>query len=100
MINNENIERFRNVVHADRKLRVEKIASEIDMSVGICNSIIHIELHMHRYCQHMVAKMLSSGKKETRLTLAGGLITIVDQEINTGDETFFFVQSSDKTSDL
>jgi ribosomal protein S25 len=96
-INNENIERVRNIVRADRRLSVKKIASEVGISVGSCHSILLNELHMHRVCQHMVPKMLSPEQKETRMTLAGDLLTMADQDSNflnniiTGDETWCFL---------
>ncbi|BFY99223.1 hypothetical protein BsWGS_02263 [Bradybaena similaris] len=47
-INNENIERVRNVARADKRLSVAKIASEVGISVGSCHTILHNELHMHQ----------------------------------------------------
>jgi hypothetical protein len=51
------------------------------MSVGGCHSIFHKNLKRHCLCERLVPKMLTPENKETRMTPAGDLISIVDQDV-------------------
>ncbi|GBO15495.1 Putative uncharacterized protein FLJ37770 [Araneus ventricosus] len=54
----ENVERVREIVRADRRI------SELGISHGSGHSILHDDLNMRRICLHMVPKMLSPEQKE------------------------------------
>jgi hypothetical protein len=47
---------------------------------------------MHYFCQNLVPEILTHGNKDSRITLAGGLITMAEQDTDfsnnmiTGDE--------------
>lgn len=91
--NDKNIDRVRNVVRSDRRKSIQQISAEVGISVGSVHGILHEDLNMHYVCQHLVPKMPTPEHKETRMTLAGDLITMADQDVDffnniiTGDET-------------
>ncbi|XP_054709237.1 protein GVQW3-like [Uloborus diversus] len=96
----DNIERVRKLVRADRRTNIDTIASELGISLGSVHSILHNDLNMHRVCLHMVPKMLSPEQKEMRVTMSRDLIGMADaddsflRKIITGDETWCFLYDS------
>lgn len=95
--NDEKIEQVRQVVRANRRISIDDIASEVDLSHGSVHTILHDHLEMHRICLRVVPKMLTPDHKEQRMTAAGELINAADadtdflKKIVTGDETWCFL---------
>lgn len=96
-VTDENIERVRQVVRANRRITIDEIASEVNLSHGSVHTILHDHLDMHRISLRMVPKMLNPDHKEHRMTTAGELIDAADADPNflkkivTGDETWCFL---------
>ncbi|GBN03965.1 hypothetical protein AVEN_20933-1 [Araneus ventricosus] len=61
---NENAERVREIVRANRRITIDAIASELGISHMSVHSILHDGFNMYRICLHMVPKMLSPEQKE------------------------------------
>jgi histone-lysine N-methyltransferase SETMAR len=93
----EKIEQVRQVVHANRRISIDEIASKVNLSHGSVHSILHDRLGMHRICSRIVPKMLTPDHKEHRMITAGELIDAADadsdflKKIVTGDETWCFL---------
>jgi hypothetical protein len=70
------MERVRIVVRSDRGDigRGRKIRS--------VRNILHKDLNIHYFCQHLVPKMPFPEHKETRMSLAGDLITAADKDVD------------------
>ncbi|KAJ4430931.1 hypothetical protein ANN_19524 [Periplaneta americana] len=87
-------QRVRNVVTDDRRKTIKEIAAEVGISVGSVHNVLHKHLNMHYVSQKLVPKMLSAEQKETRMTLAGDMISMADEDgdflnkIIAGDETW------------
>ncbi|KAJ4431960.1 hypothetical protein ANN_20569 [Periplaneta americana] len=87
----------RNVVRDDRRKTIKEIAAEVGISVGSVHNVLHKHLNMHYVSQKLVPKMLSAEQKETRMTLAGDMISMADEDgdflnkIIAGDETWCYL---------
>ncbi|KAJ4432284.1 hypothetical protein ANN_20902 [Periplaneta americana] len=87
-------QRVRNVVTDDRRKTIKEIAAEVGISIGSVHNVLHKHLNMHYVSQKLVPKMLSAEQKETRMTLAGDMISMADEDgdflnkIIAGDETW------------
>ncbi|KAJ4428902.1 hypothetical protein ANN_25896 [Periplaneta americana] len=90
-------QRVGNVVRDDRCKTIKEIAAEVGISVGSVHNILHKHLNMHYVSQKLVPKMLSAEQKETRMTLAGDMISMADEDgdflnkIIAGDETWCYL---------
>ncbi|KAJ4438653.1 hypothetical protein ANN_14600 [Periplaneta americana] len=90
-------QRVRNVVRDDRRKTIKEIAAEVGISVGSAHNVLHKHLNMHYVSQKLVPKMLSAEQKETRMTLAGDMISMADEggdflnKIIAGDETWCYL---------
>ncbi|KAJ4426510.1 hypothetical protein ANN_27324 [Periplaneta americana] len=90
-------QRVRNVVRDDRRKTIKEIAAEVGISVGSVHNVLHKHLNMHYVYQKLVPKMLSAEQKETRMTLAGDMISMADEDgdflnkIIAGDETWCYL---------
>ncbi|KAJ4451482.1 hypothetical protein ANN_02945 [Periplaneta americana] len=90
-------QRVHNVVRDDRRKTIKEIAAEVGISVGSVHDVLHKHLNMHYVSQKLVPKMLSAEQKETRMTLAGDMISIADEDgdflnkIIAGDETWCYL---------
>lgn len=90
-------QRVRNVVRDDRRKTIKEIAAEVGISVGSVHNVLHKHLNMHYVSQKLVPKMLSAEQKETRMTLAGDMISMADEDgdflnkIIAGDETWCYL---------
>ncbi|KAJ4436574.1 hypothetical protein ANN_16607, partial [Periplaneta americana] len=86
-------QRVRNVVRDDRRKIIKEIAAEVGISVGSVHNVLHKHLNVHYVSQKLVPEMLSAEQKETRMTLAGDMISMADEDgdflnkIIAGDET-------------
>jgi hypothetical protein len=67
---------------SDQQKTIQEISEDAGISAGRVHNIPHINLNMHYICQHFVPKMLTPGNKETRMTLAGDLITMGEQAVD------------------
>ncbi|KAJ4443895.1 hypothetical protein ANN_05682 [Periplaneta americana] len=90
-------QRVRNVVRDDRRKTIKEIAAEVGISVESVHNVLHKHLNMHYVSQKLVPKMLSAEQKETRMTLAGDMISMADEDsdflnkIIAGDETWSYL---------
>jgi hypothetical protein len=74
--NDEEIERMRNAVRSDRGKSIQEISAEIGISVGSVRSILHKDF------KSRFQKMPAHEHEETRVTLAGDLITMADRDVD------------------
>ncbi|KAJ4448728.1 hypothetical protein ANN_00119 [Periplaneta americana] len=94
-------QRVRNVVRDDRRKTIKEIAAKVGISVGSVHNVLHKLLNMHYVSQKLVPKMLSAEQKETRMTLAGDMISMADEDgdflnkIIAGDETWYYLYDPD-----
>jgi len=94
-INDKNIDAVHDLIMADRRITIDKIADILVISHGSVVSIIHDELDMRKVCAQWVPKLLRRGQMNTRVALAKLFLerfnTIWDQvrpRLVTGDETW------------
>ncbi|GFW85679.1 uncharacterized protein TNCV_853291 [Trichonephila clavipes] len=64
----ENVERFPEIVCADRPITIDAIASELGISHGSIHRILHNE--KHSVCLHLIPKMLTPEQKEMRVNMS------------------------------
>ncbi|GFT69979.1 HTH_48 domain-containing protein [Nephila pilipes] len=94
-----NVERVQNLVMADRRLTVQKIAEEVGVSKYSAHAILREDLNMNRVPAKFVPKLLSPEQKDLRFDVAqqdlldtantdpGFLNTVI-----TGDESWVYGQ--------
>ena len=62
----ELIGQIKNFMDKDRRVSIETISAQFDVSVGTVHSIIHEELKMRKICAKFVPRVLREDKKERR----------------------------------
>ena len=94
-INEENIERSREIILSDRRITVDDVANRLQISHGSAYEIIYSRLGFHKVCARWVPKQLTQLHKQTRLDMCKKhLDRYVNERDNfldrivTGDETW------------
>ena len=62
----ELIDQIKNFMDKDRRVSIETISAQFDISVGAVHTIIHAELKMRKICTKFVPRVLREDKKESR----------------------------------
>jgi len=70
----------RETVRSDRRKYVDQTASEVGISVGSFQRILHNVLNMRRVCQNLVSRLLTLERKETQTSISGDLIDMTDRQ--------------------
>ena len=60
----ELISKLKNFMDKDRRMSIETISAQFDVSVGIVHTIIREELKMRKICTKFVPRVLKEGQKE------------------------------------
>ena len=71
--NEKKIAQVKAVVLSDRRLTVQKIAQECDISVGSCDEILRKNLNMRRVSTKLVPCLLTEDQQFQRLAIASDL---------------------------
>ena len=65
----ELIGQIKNFMGKDRRVSIETISAQFDVSVGTVYTIIHEELKMRKYCAKFVPRVLKEDQKEVVMTV-------------------------------
>jgi hypothetical protein len=65
----QNEERARELILQNRRVTVNKIAKQLNMSIGSAYSVVHDNLQFHKVCARWVPKELTDGHKHMRLEI-------------------------------
>ena len=74
-----NMEHVKQMVHADRRLAVRKIAEELFINKDTVWSIITENLKMCKVCAKMVPELLSEDQKQQRVTVCQDIIERLEE---------------------
>lgn len=91
-----NVERVKKLIHADSRLTVRMVASQLDMKKDSVWKIITENLGMRKVCAKMVPRQLSEDQKDRRLQVCQDLMKCLQTEpgllrkVITGGETWIF----------
>uniref|UniRef100_A0A8C4Q8U9 Transposase n=1 Tax=Eptatretus burgeri TaxID=7764 RepID=A0A8C4Q8U9_EPTBU len=97
----DNIERVKQMVHADRRLTVRMIAEELSINKDTVWSIITENLEMCKVCANMILKLLSEDRKQQRLTVCQDITERLEDDpdllgrVMTGDDSWIFKYDSE-----
>ena len=97
----DNIERVKQMGHANRRLTVRMIAEELSIDKDTVWSIITENLKMRKVCAKMVPKLLSEDQKQQRVTVCKDIIERLEDDpdllgrVITGDESWIFEYDSE-----
>lgn len=58
------------IIKADRRVTVQDIALDVDLSVGTVHTILHEDLHLSKLAARWVPRLLTEEHKEKRLEMA------------------------------
>ena len=92
----DNVERVKQVVRADRRMTVRMIASELGINRDTVWKIITEDLGMRKICAKMVPKLLNNDQKQRRVEVCEDILQRVETEpdllerVITGDESWIF----------
>jgi transposase len=87
--NDVDVERVRNAARSDRRKSIQEISAEVGISVGSVRSILHKDFKI------LVPKMPAHEHEETRVTLAGDLITMAERDADLTSHSLTFSPSRD-----
>ena len=68
----ELIGQIKNFMDKDRRVSIETISAQFDVSMGTVHAIIHEELKMQKICAKFVPRVLREDQKERHCVAAGG----------------------------
>jgi hypothetical protein len=100
----ENVERIRELVHADRQRMINNTADIVGVSYGSVQTILMLELNMRRVTAKFVPRLLTPEQKEHRVAVCQDLCEhAVDNpsfmsRIITGDESWVYGYDRDKAA--
>ncbi len=90
-----NVKRVNELILEDRRVRIQDIASKLNMCYGTVSTIIHEELNFHKVCARWVPRLLSDDHKGQRFEASLSFLQRYSREgpkflekIITGDETW------------
>ena len=72
----ENIDKVKKIVLANRRITVREIAEDLSISIGSCHSIITNDLGMKRVAAKFVPKLLNFDQKDCRMNIAQELLNV------------------------
>ena len=77
-MNEDNVSAVEKIVLANRRVTVEDISSQLNISVGSVHAIIHDELHMNKVHTKWVPRILSSDMRQTRIDCSKELLQLCE----------------------
>ena len=92
----ENIDEVKKLVLANRRITVREVAEDLNISIGLCHSIITNSLGMRRVAAKFIPKLLNFEQKQHRINIAQELLDSVRDDPNvlqrviTGDESWVY----------
>lgn len=93
----ENVEKIKNLVMADRRLKVREIAAEVGISLDRVHLILHEKLGLSKVCARWVPRLLTDAQKQDRAEMSLALFhrftadpADFKRRIVTGDETWVY----------
>ena len=76
----ELIGRIKNFMDKDRRVSIETISAQFDVSVGIVHTIIGEELKMRKICVKFVRRVLREDKKERRCYDSSEMVELINSD--------------------
>ena len=73
-IYDNNVEKVRAVILANRRLTVREVAEEVSISKSSCHTILSKKLEMHRVASKFVPRLLTVDQKRNRVTVSQDLL--------------------------
>ncbi|VEN60324.1 unnamed protein product [Callosobruchus maculatus] len=92
----ENIDKVKKIVLANRRITVREVAEDLNISIGLCHSILTNDLGMSRVPAKFVPKLLNFDQKQHRVNIAQEMLDSVRDDPNvlqrviTGDESWVY----------
>lgn len=92
----ENIDKVKKIVLANRRITVREVAEDLNISIGSCHSILTNDLGMSRVAAKFVPKLLNFDQKQHRVNIAQEMLDSVRDDPNvlqrviTGDESWVY----------
>lgn len=92
----ENVEKVKEIVLANRRITIREVAEEIGISYGTCEAIFADVLNMKQVAAKFVPKLLNFQQKQHRVTIAEQMLADVADDpdllkrVITGDETWIY----------
>lgn len=92
----EMVREVEQLVRADRRISINDVSEELDISYGSVQSILTSDLGMHRVAARFVPKVLNNDQKELRVEICQDMLQRVEDDpsflsrIITGDETWVY----------
>ena len=77
----ENIDEVKKIVLVNRRT-VIKVVEDLNISIGLCHSIITNDLHMTRVAAKFVPKLLNFDQKQHRINIAQEMLDSVRDDPN------------------
>ena len=74
------IGQINNFMDNDRRVLIETISAQFDVSVGTVHTIIHVELKMQKSCTKFVARMLREDQKERRCHDSKEMVELINSD--------------------
>jgi hypothetical protein len=65
----QNGERARELIPLNRRVAMDEIAKQLNISIGSAYSVVHVNLHFHKVCVWLVSKNLMDELKRMRLDI-------------------------------
>ena len=76
----ELIGQIKNFMDKDRRVFIETVSTQFDVSVGTAHSIICEELKMRKICAKFVPRVLREGQKERRCHDSRGMVELINSD--------------------
>ena len=95
-ISDENVEKVKEIVLANRRITIREVAEETGISYGSCEAIVVHVLDMKRVAEKFVPKVLNFQHEQHRVTIAEQMLADVADDpdllkrVITGDETWVY----------
>ena len=90
----EKIQQAREMVRANRRVAIDKVACSLQISYGSAYQIIHEELGFHKVCARWVPGELTAHHKRKRVEICQRLL---DRYNNEGEEFLSRIVTGDET---
>ena len=98
------IGQIKNFMNKDRRVSIETISAQFDVSVGTVHTIIHEELKMWKICAKFVPRVLREDQKERRCHDSRKMVELINSDppvlddLVTCDESWIYCYDPDTKS--
>ena len=76
----ELIGQIKNFMDKDRRVSIETISAQFDLSMGTVHTIIHAELKMQKICVKFAPRVLREDQKERRCHDSGEMVELINSD--------------------